>query len=61
MPANECERQNPDNPLAGQRRDVNAELYEIQLQKPGRLLSVVAHPLQLSNSRSSQEEVLKRN
>jgi hypothetical protein len=42
-------------------RNVDAELYETQLQNPGRLPSVVDQLLQSSRSRSSHEEVLKRN
>jgi len=47
--------------LPGQARDVDAELYETQLQNPGRLPSIVAQLLQSSSSSSSHEEVVKRN
>src|ERR1700722_12033856 len=35
--------------IPGQERDVDAELYEIELQNPGRLLSAVARLLEPSN------------
>jgi hypothetical protein len=46
--------------VSGQERGVDAELYEIQLQNPGRLLSAVARLLQPSNSHSADEEVVTR-
>jgi CheY-like chemotaxis protein len=46
--------------ISGQERDVDAELYEIQLQNPGRLLSAVARLLQPSNFRPADEELVKR-
>jgi DNA-binding response OmpR family regulator len=46
--------------VSGQERDVDAELYEIQLQNPGRLLSAVARLLQPSNFRPADEELVKR-
>ena len=46
--------------VSGQERDVDAELYEIQLQNPGRLLSAVARLVQPSRSHSADEEVVKR-
>src|ERR1700677_1916327 len=46
--------------LSGQERDVDAELYEIQLQNPGRLPRVVACLLQPSNFHLADEEVVKR-
>ena len=46
--------------VSGQERDVDADLYEIQLQNPGRLLSVVAHLMKPSQIRIACEEVVKR-
>ncbi len=46
--------------VSGQERDVDADLYEIQLQNPGRLLSVVAHLLKPSQIRIACKEVVKR-
>ena len=46
--------------MPGQERDVDAELYEIQLQNPGRLPRVVACLLQPYNFHLADEEVVKR-
>jgi DNA-binding response OmpR family regulator len=46
--------------VSGQERDVDAELYEIQLQDPGRLLSVVARLLQPSSLSPAADEVVER-
>jgi DNA-binding NtrC family response regulator len=46
--------------VSGQERDVDAELYEIELQNPGRLPSVVARLLQPSNFRPADEELVKQ-
>jgi DNA-binding response OmpR family regulator len=46
--------------VSGQERDVDADLYEIQLQDPGRLLSVVARLMQPSQFHPVDEEVVKR-
>jgi CheY-like chemotaxis protein len=46
--------------VTGQERDLDAELYEIQLQDPGRLLSAVALLLQTSNLPSADEELIEK-
>jgi CheY-like chemotaxis protein len=46
--------------VSGQERDFDAELYEIELQNPGRLPSVVARLLQPSNFRPADAELVKR-
>src|ERR1700691_490568 len=46
--------------MPGQERDVDAELYEIQLQNPGLLPCVVARILQPSNFRPADAELVKR-
>jgi CheY-like chemotaxis protein len=45
---------------SGQERDLDAELYETQLQNPGRLLSVVARLLQPSSLSPAGDEGVKR-
>ncbi len=46
--------------IPGQERDVDAELYEIELQNPERLLSSIARLLQPSNVRPTNEELVKQ-
>jgi CheY-like chemotaxis protein len=44
----------------GQERSLDAELFEVQITKPGRLLSVVDHLLQSLSFKSSDEEAVKQ-
>jgi CheY-like chemotaxis protein len=46
--------------ISGQKREIEAEPYEIQLQDPGRLLSAVARLLQPSSSHAADQELLSR-
>jgi DNA-binding response OmpR family regulator len=46
--------------VSGQEREIGADLYEIQLQNPGRLLTVVDRLLQPSSFKSSDEEPVQQ-
>ncbi len=46
--------------FSGQEREVDAELYEVQLQNPGRLLSAVARLLQPSSPPSADQGLAKQ-
>jgi DNA-binding response OmpR family regulator len=46
--------------VSGQERNVDAELYEIQLQNPGYFLDVVGRLMQPSKFHFAHEEVVKR-
>ncbi len=47
--------------LSGQERNVEAELYEIQLQNPGGFLDVVAHIMQPSKFQSAYDQAVRQN